>query len=79
MRESAAFACDVLCDTFETFPLTLHFDNSTILTWFSLSFYISLLLKLLVVKQEIVLSAAVGHLLLGLDTNVRISKKTAPF
>ena len=27
MRESAAFVCDVWCDTFEMFPLRLHFDN----------------------------------------------------
>ena len=47
------------------------------LTRFSLSFYTTLLLKLLVVEQEIVLSPAVGHLLLGLDTNVRIPKKAA--
>ena len=53
------------------FPLTLDFGNSTILTRFSLSFYTSLLLKLLVVEQGIVLSAVVGYLLLGLDTNVR--------
>ena len=51
----------------------------SILTRFSLSFNTTLLLTLLVVEQEIVLSAAVGHLLFGLDTNVRVSKKTAPF
>ena len=75
MRESAAFVCDVWCDTFEMFSLTLHFDNSTILTRYSLSLYTSLLRKLLVVEQEVVLSAAVGHLLLGLDTNVEYARK----
>ena len=65
---------------FLMFSLTLHVDNSsTILTRFSLSFHTSLLLQLVVVEQEIVLSSAVGHLLLGLDPNVRMSKKTASF
>ena len=80
MRESALFVCDVWCDTFEMFPLRIiHFGSISILWRFSLSFDTTLLLKLLVVEQEIVLSGAVGHLLLGLDTNVQISKKTAPF
>ena len=81
MGESAAFVCDVWCDTFEMFSLliTLHLDDSTILNRFSLSFYTSPLLNILVVEQEMVLSAVVGHLMLGLDTNMRISKKTAPF
>ena len=68
MRESAAFVCDVWCDTFQMFPLRLHFD-SIHLTRFSLSFYTTLLLELFAVEQGIVLSAVVGHLLLGLDTN----------
>ena len=78
MRESAAFVCDVWCDTFEMFPLRLDYTLTvvSILTRFSLSFYTTLLF---VVEQEVVLSAAVGHLLLGLDTNVRNSKKTVPF
>ena len=81
MRESAAFVCDVWCDTFEMFPLRLDYTLTevSILTRFSLSFYTTLLLELFVVEQEVVLSAAGGHLLLGLDTNVRISKKKAPF
>ena len=81
MRESAAIACDVWCDTFEMFPLRLDYTLTvvSILTRFSLSFYTTLLLELFVVEQEVVLSATVGHLLLGLDTNVRISKKTVPF
>ena len=74
MQESAAFVlvCDDSCDTFEMFPLRLHFGRSrlSILNQFSLSFYTTLLLKLLVVEQEIVFSTTVGHLLLGLDTNV---------
>ena len=81
MRESAPFVCDVWCDTFEMFPLRLDYTLTvvSISTRFSLSFYTTLLLELFVVEQEVVLSAAVGHLLLGLDTNVRIPKKTAPF
>ena len=81
MRESAAIVCDVWCDTFEKmFPLSLDYTLAvSILTRFSLSSYTTLPLKLLVAEQETVLSAAVGHLLLGLDTNVRIPKKTAPF
>ena len=58
------------------FYYTLTVSNST---RFSSSFYTTLLLKHLVVEQEIVLSAVVGHLLLGLDTNVSISKNTARF
>ena len=61
------------------FPLSYTLTAVSILTRFSLSFFTTLLLKLLVVEKEIVLPAPVGHLLLGLDTNVRISKKTAPF
>ena len=80
MRESAPFVCDVWCDTFEMFPLRLDYTLTvSILTRFSLSFYTTLLLELFVVEQEGVLSAAVGHLLLRLDTNVRNSKKTVPF
>ena len=82
MRESAPFVCDVWCDTFEKmFPLRLDYTLTvvSILTRFSLSFYTTLLLELFVVEQEVVLSAAVGHLLLGLDTTVRNSKKTVPF
>ena len=77
MRESAPFVCDVWCDTFEMFPLRLDYTLTvvSILTRFSLSFYTTLLLELFVVEQEVVLSATVGHLLLGLDTNVRIPKK----
>ena len=63
MRESAAFVCDVWCDTFEMFPLGYTLTVS-IFTRFSLSFYTTLLLKLMVVEQEIVLSAEVGRLLL---------------
>ena len=63
MRESAAFVCDVWCDTFESFHLGYTLTVS-ILTRFSLSFYTTLLLELMVVEQEIVLSAAVGRLLL---------------
>ena len=63
---------------FKMFSLTLHFDNSTILTRSSFSFYTSLHLYLLV-EQEIVLSTVVGHLLLGLDTNVRIPRKRPLF
>ena len=79
MRESAAIVCDVWCDTFEMlmFPLRLLFEYPFYPD--ILLFYTTLLLKLLVVEQETVLSATVGHLLLGLDTNVRISKKKAPF
>ena len=74
MRESAAIVCDVWCDTFEkTFPLRLLFEYPFYPD--ILSFYTTLLLKLLVVEQETVLSATVGHLVLGLDTNVRISKE----
>ena len=80
MRESAAFVCDVWCDTFEMFPLRLQFGSSI---HFNPIFFVVLHHTapntLLVVEQEIVLSAAVGHRLLGLDTNVRISKKAAPF
>ena len=81
MRESAPFVCDVSCDTFEMFPLRLDYTLTvvSILTRFSLSFYTTLLLEPFVVEQEVVLSAAVGHLLLRLDTNVRNSKKTVPF
>ena len=66
MRESARFVCDDWCDTFQMFTLILDYTLTvvSILTRFSLSFYTTLLLKLLVVKQEIVLSAAVGRLLL---------------
>ena len=80
-RESAPFVCDVWCDTFEMFPLRLDYTLTvvSILARFSLSFYTTVLLELFVVEQEVVLSATVGHLLLGLDTNVRIPKKKAPF
>ena len=81
MRESAAFVCGVWSDTFEIFPLRLDYTLTvvSILTRFSLSFHTTLLLELFVVEEEVVLSATVGHLLLGLDTNVRNSKKKAPF
>ena len=84
MRESAGFVCDVWCDIFEMFPLRLHFGsiyfnpifiNST----FSIVVPHHTAPTTLGGEQEIVLSAAVGHLVLVLDTDVRISKKTAPF
>ena len=81
MREFSPFVCDVWCDTFEMFPLRLGYTLTvvSVLTRFSLPFYTTLLLELFVVEQDVLLSATVGHLLLGLDTNVRIPKKTAPF